>query len=156
MAGPGVPARRPCGGILGIAATNVREVNKQFFQEGERLGFQLNVVDVPPLCTFIAPAVVKWGQVTLAISTGGASPALARKLREALNDDPVLEWADLASILSRARAEVKERWAVVDPQWWRCCLTPGLLKLVQSGREDEALSGLLSNLLDGSTATTIT
>ena len=144
------------GAFLGIAATNVREVNKRIFQEAERLGIPLNVVDDPPLCTFIAPSVVNRGQVTLAISTGGASPALARKLREALNDDPVLEWADLAGILSRARAEVKERRAVVDPQWWQCCLTPGLLKLVQSGREDEALSRLLSNLLEGSTATTIT
>lgn len=144
------------GALLGIATTGDREANRQIFHEAQRLGVLLNAVDDPPLCTFIAPAIVKRGQVTLAISTGGASPALARKLREALNADPVLEWADLAGILSRARREVKLRRVAVDPQRWQCCLTPVLLQLVQSGREDEALSELLSNLLDVGAATPVT
>lgn len=136
------------GAFLGIAATNVKKVNQEIFQEAERLGVVLNVVDDTPLCTFIAPSVVKRGPVTVAISTGGASPALARKLREALSQEQVLEWADLAGVLSQARARVKSKGVAVDPERWQCCLTPELLGLAQNGQEQEALDKLLSQLLD--------
>ncbi len=137
------------GAFLGIAATNVPSVSRQIFEESEKRGILLNVVDDPPRCTFIAPSVVKRDLVTLAISTSGASPALARKLRETLPDSPALEWADLAQVLSQARQEVKTRGAAVDPQRWQCCLTTKLLELAQAGREDEARDVLLSSLLDG-------
>ena len=133
---------------LGIAATDDRDVNRQIAGEAERLGVILNVVDDPELCGFIAPSVVERGSVTLAISTGGASPALARKLRESLANHPALEWADLAQVLSRARREVKKRGALVDAQRWQCSLTEGLLKLAQDGKEEEAFDELLCNLLD--------
>ena len=136
------------GAFLSIAATNDRQVNHEIFQEAERLGVLINVVDGPEQSTFIAPAVVRRGQVTLAISTGGASPALARKLREALTEDAVLEWADLARVLSLARKVVKKRGLTVDPQRWQCCITTELLQLAQSGHEDQALSSLLSRLTD--------
>ena len=136
------------GAFLSIAATNDRQVNHEIFQEAERLGVLMNVVDDPEQCTFIAPAIVQRGQVTLAISTGGASPALSRKLREALTEDPVLEWADLAGVLSLARKEVKKRGLTVDPQRWQCCITTELLRLAQSGHEDQALSSLLFRLTD--------
>ena len=137
------------GVFLDIAATNLRGINQQIYQEAQRLGVLLNVVDAPNQCTFIAPSVVKRGQVTLAISTGGTSPALARKLRETLAADPALHWADLAGVLSQARQEVKAQKAAIDPQRWQCCLTPELLDLAQSGQEEAALSKLLSELLDG-------
>ena len=136
------------GVFLGIAATNRREVNESIFQEAMELGVLLNVVDKPDQCSFIAPSVVKRGEVTLAISTGGASPALARKLREALSDAPALQWADLADVLAQARKEVKDRRAAIDRQRWQCAMTPELLRLVQSSRDEEALDTLLSNLLD--------
>ena len=112
------------GAFLGIAATNVRSVNDLIFQEAEDLGVLLNVVDKPEQCSFIHPSIVTRGPVTLAISTGGASPALARKLRETLNVSSALDWADLAGVLSRARKQVKNRGVVIDPQRWQCCLTP--------------------------------
>ena len=136
------------GAFLSIAATNDRQVNHEIFQEAERLGVLINVVDDPEQGTFIAPAVVRRGQVTLAISTGGASPALARKLREALTEHAVLEWADLARVLSLARKVVKKRGLTVAPQRWQCCITTELLQLAQSGHEDQALSSLLSRLTD--------
>ena len=139
------------GAFLGIAATSVRRVNQQISEKAARLGVLVNVVDDPPHCTFIAPSVVKRGPVTLAISTGGASPALARKLRELLAKDPVLEWADLAGVLARALAEVKKRQVAVDRQRWQCCMTPQTLRLAQAGQEDQALALLLSHLLDGAT-----
>ena len=139
------------GAYLGIAATDDRLVNQEIAREAERLDVVLNVVDDPDLCAFIAPSVVERGPVTIAISTGGASPALARKIREALSNAPALEWADLATVLSQARKQVKHREVAVDAQRWQCCLTPDLLQLAQSGREEEALDQLLHGLLDQTT-----
>ena len=136
------------GAFIAVAATNVWHVNREIYDEAERLGVLLNVVDDPDLCTFIAPSVVKRGPVTLAISTGGASPALARKLRETLADHPALEWADLADVLARARREIKQRRVAIDPDRWQCCITQDLLKLAQGDREEEALEILLAQLLD--------
>lgn len=137
------------GAFLGIAATNVRSVNQLIYQEAEDLSVLLNVVDEPSQCTFIAPSIVNRGPVTVAISTGGASPALARKLRESIGAGQALEWADLAGVLSKARKHVKKQGAVIDPQRWQCCMTSELLEMAQHGREEEALSTLLNNLLDG-------
>ncbi len=137
------------GAFLGIAATNVRSVNQLIYQEAENLSVLLNVVDEPSQCTFIAPSIVNRGPVTVAISTGGASPALARKLRESLGASQALEWADMAGVLSQARKHVKKQGAVVDPQRWQCCMTPELLEMAQRGQDEEALSALLSRLLDG-------
>ena len=136
------------GAFLGIAATDKRQVNQQIFNEAEELGVVLNVVDDPALCAFIAPSIVERGPVTVAISTGGTSPALARKLRETLADSPALEWADLAHVLSKARKHIKKQGVTVDPQRWQCCLTPKLLNLAQSGQEEEALQQIMSSLLD--------
>ena len=134
------------GAFLGIATTNVRSVNKSISEEAEELGVLINVVDEPAQCSFIAPSIVNRGTVTVAISTAGASPALARKLREELTVSPVLDWADLAGITSQARKRVKKQGVAVDPQRWQCCLTPDLLQLAQEGREEEALTSLMAKL----------
>ena len=134
------------GAFIAVAATNVWHVNREIYDEAERLGVLLNVVDDADLCTFIAPSIVKRNQVTLAISTGGASPALARKLREILANDPNLRWADLAGVLGRARKVIKERHATVDTDRWQCCITGELLTMAQNGQEEEAGEQLLSRL----------
>ena len=135
------------GAFLAIAATNDRVVNQVIFEEAENLGVLLNAVDDPARCSFIAPSIIERGPVTLAISTGGASPALARKLRETLAQSPALDWADATSVLSKARQIIKEKQVAVDPQRWQCCMTPELLALARSDREDEALEKLLDDLL---------
>ena len=135
------------GAFLVIAATNDRVVNQEIFEEAENLGVLLNAVDDPKRCSFIAPSIVERGPVTLAISTGGASPALARKLRETLAKSPALDWADATSVLSKARRMIKEQQVAVDPQRWQCCMTPELLTLAKSGHEDEALEMLMNGLL---------
>ena len=140
------------GAFLGIAATNLRGVNELIFREAEELGVLINVVDEPEQCSFIAPSVVSRGPVTVAISTDGTSPALARKLRETLDRSSVLDWADLAGVLSRTRKQVKKQGALIDPQRWQCCLTPELLEMARAGREEEAMSSLLGNLLGEGTS----
>ncbi len=136
------------GAFIAIAATNVREVNRRIFEEAEARGVMLNAVDDPPNCSFIAPSIVQRGPVTLAISTGGVSPALARKLREALQASEDLAWADLASVMAEARARLREAGLLsrIAPQRWQCCLTPQLLAMVQDGRPAEAAETLLAGL----------
>ena len=137
------------GAFLAIASTDYESVNRAVHEEASREGIILNVVDRTALCSFIAPAVVRRGEVTVALSTGGASPALARKLRETLEKSEVLEYASLAGVLSSARAEIKRLGAAVHPDRWQECIDGDLLALVQAGKSDEALAGLLELLLDG-------
>ena len=87
--------------FIAVAATNVWHVNRQIHEEAEDRGVLLNVVDDPDQCTFIAPSIVRRDPITLAISTGGASPALARKMREVLSEARILQWAELAGVLSQ-------------------------------------------------------
>ena len=74
------------GHFLAIAATDDTEVNIQVFDEAERRAMLCNVVDVPPLCSFILPAIVRRGPIAIAISTAGASPALAKRMKRELSE----------------------------------------------------------------------
>lgn len=133
--------------FLVVAATNDRVVNQEIFEEAEKSGILLNAVDDMPRCSFIAPSIVEKGPVTVAISTGGASPALARKLRETMEVSSALDWADATNVLSQARQIIKDKQVAIDPQRWQCCMTDELLSMVQTGREDEALEILTNRLL---------
>ncbi len=137
------------GAFIAIAATNLREVNRRIFDEAEARGVMLNAVDDPPNCSFIAPSIVQRGPVTVAISTGGASPALARKLRESLQESGDLAWADLANVMAAARARLRQKGLLtaIDPERWQACITPQLLAMAQNGQEAEALETLLTGLL---------
>jgi precorrin-2 dehydrogenase/sirohydrochlorin ferrochelatase len=132
--------------FLAIAATDDTEVNRTIAAEAEAQKVLLNVVDYTPLCVFIAPSVVKRGNVTVAISTGGASPALARKLRETLEGSEILDYAELAPLLSKARQEVKSQGLQVSPDRWQQHINIDLIQMVREGLEDEALVKLLGGL----------
>ena len=136
------------GAFIAIAATNVREVNRRIFEEANERGVMLNAVDDPPNCSFIAPSIVQRGPVTLAISTGGVSPALARKLRESLQASGDLAWADLSGVMAVARSHLREAGllSTIDPQRWQCCITPQLLAMAQEGRQGEATETLRAGL----------
>ena len=135
---------------LAIAATDDSEANKAIAQEAAEEKVLLNVVDNTPLCTFIAPSIVKRGDVVIAISTGGTSPALARKLREELESSELLDYADLAEILSKARREVKGRKLQVHPDRWQECIDGEMMSMVKDGRQQEALERLLTGLSESS------
>ncbi len=137
------------GVFLAIAATDARDVNQAIAAEAEREKVVLNVVDDAPLCTFIAPSIVRRGEVTLAISTGGSSPALARKLKETIQDSDLLRYADLAGVLSTARTLVKQRGLSVDVDRWQKGITESLIDLVDAGKSEEALDALMSFLQGG-------
>jgi precorrin-2 dehydrogenase / sirohydrochlorin ferrochelatase len=72
------------GAFLAIVATNSRTLNERVFHEARRRGVLCNVVDVPDLCDFFYPAVVRRGDLQIAVSTAGQSPSLAQKIRQQL------------------------------------------------------------------------
>ena len=133
--------------FIAIAATDDDAMNREIAQEAEERNVLLNVVDVTHLCTFIAPSVARRGEVTVATSTGGASPALARTFREKIERSRILEYADLAPLLAKARAHLKSERLTVSPDHWQECITEDLLDLAQSGPTNEAYDKLLSGLL---------
>ena len=133
--------------FIAIAATDDDAMNREIAHEAEERNVLLNVVDVTHLCTFIAPSVARRGEVTVATSTGGASPALARTFREKIERSRILEYADLAPLLSQARAHLKQRRLKVSPDHWQDCITEDLLDMAQSGPTQEAYDKLMCGLL---------
>lgn len=97
--------------FLVVSATDVAAVNQAVYAEAQRRGCLVNVVDDPQHSNFIVPAVVRRGEVQLAITTGGASPALARRLRERLEGWLRPAYGDLAALLAELRPELLRRFA---------------------------------------------
>jgi siroheme synthase-like protein len=91
------------GAFLAIAATSVTELNVRVYEDAEARAMLVNVVDVPHLCNFILPAIVRQGPLAIAISTAGASPALAKRMKREIADAYGEPYARLAVILNDAR-----------------------------------------------------
>ncbi len=134
------------GAYLAIAGTDDRSANAQVYQEAQELGVLVNVVDDPPRCSFIAPAVVRRGEVQIAISTSGASPALARHLRELLEAAVPPEYGALAEVLRRGRGRLREAGTTASPEAWQAALDGELLALLRRGGEAAAEAWLLERL----------
>jgi precorrin-2 dehydrogenase/sirohydrochlorin ferrochelatase len=90
-----------------IAATDDTDVNIRIYEDAERRAMLVNVVDVPPLCNFILPAIVRTGPLAIAISTAGASPALAKRMKAQIADTYGPEYARLAVMLNDVRGWAK-------------------------------------------------
>ena len=139
---------------LVIAATDDNNVNQIIAREAERHNLLLNVADVTHLCNFISPAVLRRGDVTVAISTSGTSPALARKLREEIEGcslrctQPFLDYADLSTMLSEVRVSLKSQNVKIDPEHWQKWRLRDILNLYSKDK-DEAKEFLLKSLLKG-------
>jgi siroheme synthase-like protein len=95
------------GTFIAIAATNDTDVNIRVYDDAERRAMLVNVVDVPPLCNFILPAIVRTGPLAIAISTAGASPALAKRIKREIAAAYGAEHARLAELLNDARGWAK-------------------------------------------------
>ncbi len=116
--------------FLAIAATDNPDINHQVLQEARRCGCLINMVDDPAAGNFIVPAVVQRGPITLTISTGGGSPALARWLREQLEDFVGPEYGELAVLLAELRPELCQHYP--DSQ----SRTLAVFQLIDSGLAD--------------------
>src|SRR3954465_2053427 len=97
----------PEGPFIAIAATSHTDVNIRVYEDAERRAMLVNVVDVPPLCNFILPAIVRMGPLAIAISTAGASPALAKRMKREIAELFGEEYATLAVLLNEARGWAK-------------------------------------------------
>ena len=135
------------GAWLAIAATDDTAVNKAVQREAEERGIFVNVVDVSPLCSFIAPSIVRRGEITVAVSTGGVGPALARHIRQKLEGVLGPEYAGLARVVADVRQTLRTRGRRASPERWQTCLNDSLLELVRQERLEEARDHLLQDLL---------
>jgi precorrin-2 dehydrogenase/sirohydrochlorin ferrochelatase len=95
------------GVFMAIAATDDTEVNIAVYDDAERRAMLVNVVDVPPLCNFILPAIVRTGPLAIAISTAGASPALAKRIKREIEGQFGMPYARLAVLLNEVRGWAK-------------------------------------------------
>src|SRR5271168_1000853 len=95
------------GVFMAIAATDDTDVNIAVYDDAERRAMLVNVVDVPPLCNFILPAIVRTGPLAIAISTAGASPALAKRMKREIEGQFGEPYARLAVLLNEVRGWAK-------------------------------------------------
>jgi precorrin-2 dehydrogenase/sirohydrochlorin ferrochelatase len=113
-------------------------------------GVLVNVMDDVPNCDFAAPAVVRRGDLVIAIGTGGRSPALARKVREDIQERYGKEWSEVLEIIGAVREETLEALpdlGVRTVRWRRALDLDEAAALVRAGRTDELRSRLLERLL---------
>ena len=132
-----------------VADTSSQETNNAISKEAKERNILLNVMDVTPLCTWIAPALVQRNDVTVAISTAGTSPALARRLRERMSDVnncQCLRWAEMGPLLTDVRIEQRARQLKVTPNEWAQSITDQILEVFENGDPDKARSMLVEAL----------
>jgi siroheme synthase-like protein len=141
------------GVFLAVAATGDAAETARIFAEADREGVLLNAVDDPAHCHFAVPAVLRRGDLTVTVSTGGRAPGYARSLRNELSRAVGAEYGTLVDIIGDVRAELRtERADGADfDQWaarWRDALEYDLIGLVRAGRTGEARTLLRAALAD--------
>ncbi|HEX5894463.1 MAG TPA: bifunctional precorrin-2 dehydrogenase/sirohydrochlorin ferrochelatase [Solirubrobacterales bacterium] len=132
------------GKFMAIAATDSTDVNISVYEAAERRAMLVNVVDVPPLCNFILPAIVRSGPLAIAISTAGASPALAKRMKREITDTFGEPYARLAIMLNDARGWAKGNLPTYQDrkEFFEGIVNgdPDPIELVREGREGEVLA----------------
>jgi precorrin-2 dehydrogenase/sirohydrochlorin ferrochelatase len=135
------------GAFVAIAATDDRETNIQISGEAREACVLVNVVDDADLSDFIFPSVITRGDITVAVSTAGRSPALARKIRARLDKEFGPEYGDLAALAGEVRAETRETGNGITADEWQDALElDELLGLLRNGERQRAKDLLLANL----------
>jgi precorrin-2 dehydrogenase/sirohydrochlorin ferrochelatase len=132
------------GAFMVIAATNDSEVNIGVYYDAEKRAMLANVVDVPPLCNFILPAIVRTGPLAIAISTAGASPALAKRMKREISDLFGEDYARLAIMLNDVRGWAKGTLPTYDDRkdFFEGIVNgdPDPIVLLREGREADVLA----------------
>ena len=135
------------GSFLTIAATTESDTNQKVANEARRQKILVNVVDSPEQSDFIVPAYLRRGALTIAVSTAGSSPALARKIRTRLEQDFGEEYTSLTDLIKEVRTESKKRAITISSDDWQRALDLDLLiELLRNGQRDKAKATLLANL----------
>jgi siroheme synthase-like protein len=133
--------------FVAIIATDDSEVNEMVATEARRMGILTNVVDKPDSSDFIVPSYFRHGDIIVAVSTSGRSPALARKIRGELETYLKPEYAQLAVIASEVRSELKQGGIAVSADDWQEVLNlNSLVELIRRGKNREAKEIMLTKL----------
>jgi precorrin-2 dehydrogenase/sirohydrochlorin ferrochelatase len=137
------------GRFLVIAATEDNETNVRVFEDAERRQMLCNVVDVTHLCNFILPSIVRHGDLAIAVSTGGASPALARRIRLSIGECYGDEYAVALELLGSLREELKIAYPHPDERKviFERMVYSELMDLVRAG-DDEAVEAWVQRCIN--------
>ena len=135
--------------FLAISATDNKNINESVSEEaGEKRVF-LNVVDIPKLCDFLVPSVVQQGDLLIAISTCGKSPALAKKIRKELEEKFGWEYGVFLDLLGaiRLRLLTKSHDKIYNKGLFLKIISSNLLEFIREGKENE-VDRILTGVLD--------
>lgn len=136
------------GVLITVAATDDNSINLEVAKEARRKSVLVNVVDDPANCDFIVPSYFRRGDITVAVSTAGRSPALARKIRTRLEEDIGDEYSALALMIYDVRTEIKSRGIKVSAENWQKALDLDLLiDLLKKNDRTKARILLLDKLI---------
>jgi len=131
---------------LAFVATDDPAVTAAVKREADRLGVWVNAADDPAQCHFILPSVLRRGELTVAVATGGSSPALSRAIREELEGYFTEDYTVLAEIVAEVRRELRQRALAADADQWGRALDKKLRRLIQDGKRKEGKAYLLTKL----------
>ncbi len=133
---------------LAVAATDDNAVNRRVSELAWQRRIPVNVVDRPELCSFIFPAIVDRSPIVVAVSSGGASPVLARLLRARLETLIPSAYGQLAALAAEFRAQVKQRLARLAERrvFWEKILQGPVAELVYAGKQQAAREALQTAL----------
>ena len=134
------------GATLAFAATDDGAINVAVAREGRGRGVWVNAADDPAHCDAILPAVLRRGAVTVAVSTGGASPALARAVRERLEHAVPHAYGPLVQIAAEARRDLRAAGSRASANRWRAALDTALRALLDGASSEEAARRLRATL----------
>lgn len=138
------------GAQLVFAASDDRAVNAAVYSEGQERGIWVNAADDPTYCDFMLPAILRRGELIVAVATGGASPALAGVVRDELEALLSADYATLAQVAAKVRQELRTRDLFPTGEHWRKALGEDKLRrLVREGHWQEAKAYLLEQLQKG-------
>ena len=134
------------GAALALAATGDRAVSAAVLAEGRARGVWVNAADDPERCDFFLPAVLRRGALAVAVSTGGASPALTRAVRDELERRLPAELGELVDVVAEVRRELRERAVPVSAEAWRGALDDELARLHSAAPRDLVRARLRARL----------
>jgi siroheme synthase-like protein len=123
---------------LAVSATDDPEVNRTVLEDAETHGVWLNSADDPENCSFTLPAVLRRGEVSIAVSTGGRSPAMAAWLRDQLATSIGPEYSVLLDLLAEAREAVRRHGLATEGLDWHRLLDSDILEVIRGGRIERA------------------
>ncbi len=130
------------GAFVVVAATTDQPLIEAIWQETQRRGQPVNIVDVPRYCTFILPSVLRRGKLTIAVSTEGASPSLAKRIRQQLEENFPPAYEDYIDLAAQARGYLRRAGISYDTRdaFFHDFMASSVLEALSAGERARALA----------------